>query len=70
MREMNKHGSWFSRRIAGQASIEYTMVLILVMLVLIEGGDESPIAKVVTALKDYFGAYSWAMHFSNNLTPF
>ncbi|HUR21034.1 MAG TPA: hypothetical protein VMZ90_09525 [Vicinamibacterales bacterium] len=67
---MMKHGPSLTRRIAGQASIEYTMVLILVMLVLIEGGDDSPIAKVVTALKDYFGAYSWAIHFSNNLTPF
>ena len=51
----------------GQSSIEYTLVLVLVMLVLIEGGPNSPIAEVVTALKDYFGAYSWAISFSNLL---
>lgn len=52
----------------GQASIEYTIVVVLVILVLIEGGPNSPIAEVVTALKDYFGAYSWAISFTNLLT--
>ena len=52
----------------GQTSIEYTIVVALVVLVLIEGGDASPIAEVVKALKDYFGAYSWAISFTNLLT--
>jgi Flp pilus assembly pilin Flp len=52
----------------GQTSIEYTIVVALVILVLIEGGDSSPIAEVVKALKDYFGAYSWAISFTNLLT--
>jgi Flp pilus assembly pilin Flp len=52
----------------GQASVEYTIVVVLVVLVLIEGGPDSPIAQVVTALKDYFGAYSWAISFTNLLT--
>jgi Flp pilus assembly pilin Flp len=52
----------------GQTSIEYTIVVALVVLVLIEGGDTSPIAEVVKALKDYFGAYSWAISFTNLLT--
>jgi Flp pilus assembly pilin Flp len=58
-----------SRRLQrGQSSLEYTLVVTLVILVLIEGGADSPIAQVVKALKDYFGAYSWAISFTNLLT--
>lgn len=62
------------RRIAGQASVEYTMVVMLVVVVLISYTDESgvvhsAIGDVVQALKDFFGAYSWAISFSNNITP-
>jgi hypothetical protein len=56
------------RRQRGQSSIEYTIVTVLVILVLIEGGPDSPIAEIVKALKDYFGAYSWAISFTNLLT--
>ncbi len=56
------------KRQRGQTSIEYTIVVALVVLVLIEGGDTSPVAEVVKALKDYFGAYSWAISFTNLLT--
>lgn len=54
-----------------QASIEYTLVLILVVLVLIaeQDGEPGPIGLVVQALRDLFHAYSWAISFSNNLTP-
>lgn len=52
----------------GQTSIEYTIVVALVVMVLIEGGDASPVAEIVKALKDYFGAYSWAISFTNLLT--
>lgn len=61
-------------RIRGQASVEYTMVVMLVVVVLISYTDESGVAHsaigdVVQALKDFFGAYSWAISFSNNITP-
>jgi flagellin-like protein len=56
------------RQERGQSSIEYTIVVVLVVLVLIEGGPNSPVAEVVKALKDYFGAYSWAISFTNLLT--
>ena len=61
-------------KMCGQASVEYTMVLMLVVLVLISYDDgsgvvHSAIGDVVKALKDLFGAYSWAISFSNNLTP-
>lgn len=62
------------RRMSGQASIEYTIVVMLVVIVLISYTDESgvvhsAIGDVVQALKDVFGAYSWTISFSNNLTP-
>lgn len=62
------------RRVSGQASIEYTVVVMLVVIVLISYTDESgvvhsAIGDVVQALKDVFGAYSWTISFSNNITP-
>jgi hypothetical protein len=59
-----------SRQIA-QASVEYTLVLILVVLVLIaeQDGEPGPIGLVVQALRDLFEAYSWAISYSNLLTP-
>ncbi|MBX3651702.1 MAG: hypothetical protein KF771_10040 [Burkholderiales bacterium] len=61
-------------RALGQASVEYTIVVMLVVIVLISYEDESgvvhsAIGDVVQALKDFFGAYSWAISFSNNITP-
>ncbi len=59
------------RRSAGQASVEYTVVLILVVLVLIaeQSGESGPVTEVVAAIKDVFSAFSYAISFSNNLTP-
>ncbi len=58
----------------GQASVEYTIVVMLVVVVLISYEDDSgavhsAVGDVVQALKDFFGAYSWAISFSNNITP-
>jgi hypothetical protein len=55
----------------GQASVEYTLVLILVVLVLIaeQDGEPGPIGLVVQALRDLYHAYSWAISYSTNLTP-
>lgn len=55
----------------GQATVEYTIVLILVVLVLIaeQDGEPGPIGLVVQTLRDLFHAYSWAISFSNTLTP-
>ena len=59
-------------RQAGQATVEYTIVLILVVLVMIaeQDGEPGPVGLVVQALKDLYHAYSYAISFSNNLTPF
>lgn len=67
-------GSRSRLKMCGQASVEYTIVLMLVVIVLISYDDgsgvvHSAVGDVVKALKDLFGAYSWAISFSNNLTP-
>lgn len=67
-------GSQSRLKMCGQASVEYTIVLMLVVIVLISYDDgsgvvHSAVGDVVKALKDLFGAYSWAISFSNNLTP-
>ena len=61
-----------ARRSRGQASIEYTIVVMLVVLVLIveQDGEPGPIGAVVQTLKDLFNAFSWAISFSNNVTVF
>jgi Flp pilus assembly pilin Flp len=59
------------RRLRGQASVEYTMVLILVVLVLIaeQNGESGPVTEVVAAIKDVFSAFSYAISLTTNLTP-
>lgn len=61
----------FRRRSRGQATAEYTIVVVLVVLVLIteQGGEPGPVGLVVEALKDLFEAYAWAISFSTNVTP-
>jgi Flp pilus assembly pilin Flp len=65
-----------SKRIArrsrqrGQASLEYFVVVAFGILVLIEGGNSSAMAQVVTALKDLFQGYGYAISFSTNLNVF
>jgi hypothetical protein len=60
-----------ARRSRGQASVEYTIVVMLVVLVLIAedaAGEPGPIGTVVQVIKDLFNAFSWAISFSNNVT--
>lgn len=47
----------------GQSSIEYMLVLALAVVVLTTGTD-APINKLVGAIKEYFGDYSYAISFS------
>jgi hypothetical protein len=35
----------------------------------VPGGEPGPIGLVVQAIRDLFEAYSWALSFSNTLTP-
>lgn len=57
-------------RARGQAAVEYTIILVLVMSALLADpdGTGSPLALTVQALKDFFSAYSWAISFSTTLT--
>lgn len=57
-------------RSLGQAVVEYTIVVAMVTAALLADpdGTGSALSQVVSALKTYFGAYSWAISYSNNLT--
>jgi Flp pilus assembly pilin Flp len=48
-------------RQAGQAMIEYAIVLAFGVIILIQGGDSAPVKQLATAIKDYHEHYSYAM---------
>ena len=51
----------------GQTSMEYFVVVAFAILVLIEGADSSAINQVVSALKDLYQGYGYAISYSTNL---
>ena len=46
---------------AGQAMIEYAIVLAFGVIVLMQGGDQAPFKQLATAVKDYHKDYTYAM---------
>lgn len=53
------------RRSRGQAMTEYTIVLVLGVLVLISSTlDPSPVAALIDALKSAYAAFSYVISFS------
>jgi Flp pilus assembly pilin Flp len=51
----------------GQTSLEYFVVVAFGVLVLIEGGNSSAMSQVVTALKDLYQGYAYAISYATNL---
>ncbi len=49
------------RRQRGQAIFEYVVVTLLVVIVLVAGGDNSVIAMLTGAFKSLFQAYSFSL---------
>lgn len=54
----------------GQTSIEYFVVVAFAILVLIEGGSSSAVSQVVTAMKDLYQGYAYAISYATNLNAF
>ena len=52
------------RRSGGQSLIEYLVVLMVAVIVLVTGNDP-PIQKLATAIRDYYTDYSFAMSISS-----
>ena len=58
-----KHRTLFQ---CGQAMTEYVIVIVFCILVLIVGtaGDPSPMDRLITAIKDFYAAFSYAISVS------
>lgn len=53
----------------GQSSLEYAIILVFVLMLLVEGEDNSVINQLVNAMKQVFAAYSWMISLPTNFTP-
>jgi hypothetical protein len=53
-----------ARRIRGQSLIEYLVVLMVGVIVLVTG-DNPPIQRLATAIRDYYTDYSYAISISS-----
>jgi len=51
----------------GQSTIEYTIVVALAVLILIEGGASAPVAEVITNLKSAYQGFVYAISLASNL---
>jgi Flp pilus assembly pilin Flp len=47
-------------RTAGQAYVEYVLIVLLIVVALI-GGDHSVMAQLLAAFKSFYSAYSYAL---------
>jgi len=54
----------------GQTSLEYFVVVAFGILVLIEGGNNSAVSQVVSAMKDLYQGYAYAISYATNLNAF
>ncbi|MBN9409118.1 MAG: hypothetical protein J0H69_08215 [Burkholderiales bacterium] len=55
------------RRQAGQSMVEYFVVASFAILVLIQGGNSSPVQQVVQAIKQAYAGFTYALSFATNL---
>ena len=57
-------------RQVGQSSVEYMVVSAFAILVLIEGGSSAPVTEVVTAMKNAYGGFVYAISYATTLMTF
>ena len=57
----------FRQEQRGQSTIEYTIVVAMAVLILIEGGASAPVAEVITALKSAYQGFVYAISLASNL---
>ena len=51
----------------GQSTFEYTIVVAMAVLILIEGGASAPVAEVIAALKSAYQGFVYAISLASNL---
>jgi len=54
-------------RQAGQSSAEYIIVTTFAILVLIEGGSSAPVTELVTAMKNAYRGFAYAISYATTL---
>jgi Flp pilus assembly pilin Flp len=57
----------FRQEQRGQSTIEYTIVVAMAVLILIEGGASAPVAEVIAALKSAYQGFVYAISLASNL---
>lgn len=63
----------FARRMRGQAMVEYFVVTAFTVIILIQVTQDYPIPviqQVVTAMKDAYAGYTFALSYATNLVVF
>lgn len=58
------------RRMRGQSLVEYLVVTALAVLILVEGGNSSPVQQVVGAMKQVYQGFTYGVGNSTNLNIF
>lgn len=51
----------------GQSTVEYIVVTAFGVLILIEGGNSAPVVEVVTAMKNAYKGFAYAISYSTTL---
>ena len=54
----------------GQSAVEYVIVAAFSVIVLIEGGSSAPVQEVITAMRNAYEGFTYALGFSTNLNIF
>lgn len=57
-------------RMGGQSMVEYFVVAAFTIIVLIQGADSSVIQSLVTAIKEAYQGFTYALGFATNLNGF
>lgn len=59
-----------AKRMRGQSMVEYFVVTSFTVIILIQGADASVIQSLVTAMKDAYAGFTYALGYSTTLTGF
>jgi len=58
------------RYMQGQSAIEYFIVTAFAVIILIEGGNSSPVQNVITAIKESYQGFTYALGYATTLVGF
>ena len=58
------------RSMRGQSMVEYFIVTAFTVIVLIQGADSSAVQSVVTAMKEAYAGFTYALSYATNLVGF